>query len=95
MSSNPRDVAVLLQEQYGPEGAETELQNRYTDASDIETKLRTLGVLGKLRKMHSDSEPVEAACCGKLGCRTGDNLAEIDGRVLCPGCRAEYALEER
>ena len=95
MSSSPREVALLFEAEYGPAGAESELQDRFADASDIETKLRTLGVLGKLRKMHSDSEPVEAACCGKLGCRTGDNLAEIDGRVLCPDCRAEYALEER
>jgi len=90
----PRDTADLLQREYGPEGAEAHLQSMIADFTG-ETRDRALAVLGELRKMQADSELVEAAVCGKLGCRSGEQLAKIDGRVLCPDCRAGYVLYER
>jgi len=90
MSTNPRDVADLLQRQYGPEGAETELQNRYTDAGDVEEQERALAALGELRKMRHDSQRVEGDCCGALGCEATSQLREIDGRVLCAYHAVDY-----
>ena len=90
MSSNPRDVADLLQREFGPEGAETELQNRYTDAQAVAEQERALAALGELRKMQHDSQPVEGDCCGALGCAATSQLREIDGRVLCTYHAVDY-----
>lgn len=97
MSSSevPFDVAKLLKQDLGDEQAVIELQERYHGATTREEWNRILAVLGELRKMKADSEPVEAAACGKLGCRSDEQLAKIDGRVLCADCRATYALNER
>lgn len=95
MSANPRDVADLLQRDLGADNAEAELQRRIHTASDVAERNRALAALGQLRQMRADSEPVEAAVCGKLGCRSGEQLAKIDGRVLCENCRAEYVATER
>lgn len=95
MSSSPRDVADLLQRDLGDEEAINEVQDRFLDAGSDDEQNRALAVLAQLRKIQADSEPVEAAVCGKLGCRSGEQLAKLDGRVLCPDCRAEYALNER
>lgn len=86
---SPRDTADLLQDEYGPEGAESYLQTIIADF-DGETQQRACAVLGELRKMQADSEPVDGDACSALGCRATDRLRRIDGRVLCEYCAVEY-----
>ena len=89
-TSNPRDVADLLQRQFGIEGAEVELQNRYADATTNADAERALAALSELRKLKHDSQPVEGDACSALGCRATERLRRVDGRVLCEYCAIEY-----
>ena len=89
-ASSPRDVADLLQRQFGIEGAKTELQNRYADATTPAESKRALAALSQLRKMQHDSQPVEGDACSALGCRATARLRRIDGRVLCEYHVVEY-----
>ena len=88
--SSPNDVADLLQRQFGIEGAEVELQNRYADATTPAESKRALAALSQLRKMQHDSQPVEGDACSALGCRATERLRRVDGRVLCEYCAIEY-----
>ena len=89
-TSNPRDVADLLQRQFGIEGAEVELQNRYADATTNADAERALAALSELRKLKHDSQPVAGDGCSALGCRATERLRRVDGRVLCEYCAIEY-----
>jgi len=89
-SSTPTDVADLLQRQFGIEGAEQELQNRYADATTEAEADRALAALSALRKLKHDSQPVEGDGCSALGCRATERLRRVDGRVLCEYCAIEY-----
>jgi len=88
--SSPNDVADLLQRQFGIEGAEVELQNRYADATTNAEADRALAALSELRKLKHDSQRVAGDACSALGCRATARLRRVDGRVLCEYCAIEY-----